>query len=168
MSELVLAIHNVRSAHNVGSLLRTANGLGVKRVYLTGYTPHFRIKNDDRLPHVITKDEKQLEKTALKAHESLEMTYVTDFTKLIEVLKADGLHIIGLEQHPQSQILTQFSTDSRIALIVGNEVSGITKEELEMVDTILEIPMHGSKESLNVSVAGAIALFYLHDFVIKA
>lgn len=166
MAELVLVIHNVRSTHNVGSLLRTANGLGLKRVYLSGYTPHFKTDNDLRLPHVIAKDEKRIQKTSLGAHKGLEMHYLEDLTEVISNLRADNFHIIGLEQHAQSQILTKFTSDSRLALIVGNEVDGIDPSELSLVDTILEIPMRGTKESLNVSVAGALALFYLQDFVV--
>lgn len=167
MSELILVIHNVRSTHNVGSLLRTANGLGLTHVYLSGYTPHFKVENDTRLPHVIARDERQIHKTSLGAQDSLTMLYKESFPELVTELRDNNYHIIGLEQHDSSQILTSFTRDSKLALVVGNEVGGIDHEELTLVDTILEIPMRGSKESLNVSVAGALALFYLQDFVIK-
>lgn len=160
MRQLVLIAHNLRSTHNVGSLLRTAEGLGVQRVYLTGYTPYPALANDTRLPHEAVKLHKQIQKTALGAEASLAWTYKPDIQAAIARLKADGFVVAGLEQAANAVLLPEFAPPERLALIVGREVEGIETEVLAACDVVLEIPMFGKKESFNVVQAAAMALYH--------
>lgn len=159
--ELVLIAHNLRSAHNVGSLLRTADGLGVTSVFLTGYTPHPPVPDDSRLPHEQAKILKQIQKTALGAEKSVNWRYVDDIQPAIQALKANGFTIAALEQSANSQALNDYKAPKRLALIVGREVEGVEAEVLKLCDVILEIPMLGQKESFNVAQAAAMALYDL-------
>jgi 23S rRNA (guanosine2251-2'-O)-methyltransferase len=161
MVKPVLIAHNLRSTHNVGSLLRTAEGLGVSRVFLTGYTPYPLAPNDDRLPHLAQKIDKQIAKTALGAEKLINWQQRADIEELINELKQSGYLIAALEQAPNSIKLPDFKPPSKIALIVGREVEGIEPEVLSRCDTILEIPMLGQKESFNVAQAAAMALISL-------
>ena len=159
MKNIVLIAHNVRSTHNVGSLLRTAEGLGLKQVYLTGYTPYPLIENDNRLPHLKNKIDSQIHKTALGAEKLLTVVVETDINGVIKQLKADGFKIIGLEQNDKSVDLKDFKPPDKMAMIVGREVEGIEPELLEQCDAVIEIPMKGKKESFNVVQAAAMALY---------
>ena len=159
MKNIVLIAHNVRSTHNVGSLLRTAEGLGLKQVYLTGYTPYPLIENDNRLPHLKNKIDSQIHKTALGAEKLLTVVVETDINGVIKQLKADGFKIIGLEQNDKSIDLKDFKPPDKMALLVGREVEGIEPELLEQCDAVIEIPMKGKKESFNVVQAAAMALY---------
>lgn len=160
MSQIILIAHNLRSAHNVGSLLRTAEGLGVKSVYLTGYTPYPTRSGDTRLPHLAQKIERQISKTALGAEKSLG-EHLEDIDELISELKNNGYLVSALEQADSSLDLRSFVAPDKIALVVGREVEGVEPEVLEQCDQILEIPMKGSKESFNVAQAAAMALYQL-------
>ena len=159
MRQLVLIAENLRSLHNVGSLLRTAEGLGCQKVYLTGYTPYPKQPNDSRLPHESARLTRQIHKTALGAENIA--TYSHDIEPLISKLKKDGFEVIALEQDPNSVDITSYNPPDKCALIVGNEVSGVSSETLKQSDTCLEIPMLGKKESFNVVQSAAMALFYL-------
>lgn len=159
MSSLILIAHNLRSSHNVGSLLRTAEGLGVEAVYLTGYTPYPMSSEDDRLPHISRKVDAQIAKTALGAERLIKWQYRNDITDLAAVLKRQGYTIVGLEQTPDSTPLPDFSVPLKLAIIVGREVEGIEPEVLALCDLSIEIPMRGKKESFNVVQAAAIALY---------
>ena len=159
--KIVLVVHDVRSALNVGSLLRTADGLGIDEVFLTRYTPYPEVSGDSRLPHVRLRATKQIRKTALGAEDSLRWSYRPDVIGLIKELKKAGYQVAALEQAQDSINLTDFITDKNIAVIVGSEVGGIEKNLLKIADFSLEIPMSGRKESFNVAVAGAIALYQL-------
>jgi tRNA G18 (ribose-2'-O)-methylase SpoU len=161
MLQIVLIIHNVRSCYNVGSLLRTADGLGVDKVYLTGYTPYPTMAHDSRLPHLATKIDRQIHKTALGAEHSVSWEYNPDITKVIEQQKASGSAIVALEQTATSVPLQTFQPPQNVALIVGREVEGIEQEVLALADAIVEIPMRGQKESFNVAAAAAMALYRL-------
>lgn len=147
-----LIIHNVRSAHNVGSLLRTADGLGVERVFLTGYTggPIDRFGRKDS----------KIAKVSLGAEDSVPWEK-REITELITELKQNSVEVVALEQSPRSIPLHDYTPRGAVALIVGNEVDGVSSEVLELADTVVEILMRGEKESLNVSNAGAIALYAL-------
>lgn len=164
MPEIVLIAHNLRSAHNVGSLLRTAEGLGLNSVYLTGYTPYPIPKNDSRLPHLAAKIDKRIAKTALGAEQYLNWHHREDIEDLIKKLKNDGYLIVALEQAPGSVKLPDYKAPDKIALIVGREVEGIEPEVIVLCDIILEIPMLGQKESFNVVQAAAMALYHLSRF----
>lgn len=161
MRSIVLVVHNVRSAHNVGSLLRSAEGLGVNEVYLTGYTPYPAMKNDKRLPHLAAKIDRRIAKTALGAQESVAWRYAKAVLPLLTRLKKAGYLLVALEQTPSSQSLDKFQAKGNMALIVGSEVGGLDKSVLKAADKHLEIPMRGHKESFNVSIAAAIALYHL-------
>lgn len=161
MPELVLIAHNLRSLHNVGSLLRTAEGLGIDKVWLTGYTPYPKQQNDDRLPHLAQKTDKQIAKTALGAEKFVKWEHSEAIEAVLASLKADGFVIAGLEQTLGSQALPGFKPPRKLALIVGREVEGLESEVLELCDQVLEIPMSGQKESFNVVQAAAMALYHL-------
>lgn len=161
MNDVVLIAHNIRSTHNVGSLLRTAEGLGVKRVYLTGYTPYPLIDGDPRLPHLSRKLDSQIHKTALGAEELVDLRVNSDINRILSELKNDDFKLIGLEQDQRSIDLRDFKESGRLALIVGREVEGIEPEVLKQCDFVIEIPMKGQKESFNVVQAAAMALYVL-------
>ena len=160
MREIILIAHNMRSCHNVGSLLRTAEGLGVGKVYLTGYTP-FPIgqADDTRLPHLAAKIDKQIHKTALDAEHQLAWEQLSTIEPLIARLKADGFTVMAIEQAANSIALPDFSAPDKIALLTGREVEGVEPEVLALCDGVLEIPMFGQKESFNVVQAAAMALY---------
>jgi 23S rRNA (guanosine2251-2'-O)-methyltransferase len=159
--EIVLIVHNVRSALNVGSLLRTADGLGVAQVYLTGYTPYPESPNDVRLPHIRLRASKQIHKSALGAENSVKWSHREDIEPLITELSKKGYLIAALEQAKGAILLPEFRTAKDAALIVGSEVGGLDEALLKQADVCLEIPMLGAKESLNVAVAGGMGLYHL-------
>ena len=153
--------HNLRSAHNVGSLLRTGEGLGLQQVYLTGYSPYPLATGDTRLPHLAQKTDKQIAKTALGAEKSLAWQHATDINAVLADLKSRDFTVAALEQAPDSIKLPDFDPPEKLALIVGREVEGIEPAILAACDHILEIPMFGHKESFNVAQAAAMALYHL-------
>ncbi len=158
---LVLIAHDIRSCHNVGSLLRTAEGLGVKGVYFTGYTPYPMSSADTRLPHIARKLTAQIHKTALGAEDMVHWEHEADVLQIIKSLRSDGYHIAALEQTAESIPLPDFKSPQKLALLLGREVEGIEPELLKHVDTTLEIPMRGHKESFNVVQAAAMAMYQL-------
>jgi 23S rRNA (guanosine2251-2'-O)-methyltransferase len=161
MNDTVLLVHNVRSSHNVGSLLRTADGLGVSKVYLSGYTPYPASSGDNRLPHIAMRADSQIKKTALGAEASVDWEYVPDVQSLLERLRKSGYTLAALEQTQTAIDLGAYQAPKKIVLAVGSEVNGLDEPLLELFDIHLQIPMHGRKESFNVAVAAAIALYSL-------
>lgn len=161
MREIVLLVHDIRSCHNIGSLLRTAEGLGVAKVYFSGYSPYPSQKNDTRLPHIHQKLAKQIQKTALGAEITQPWEHTESVEDLMERLKSDGYSLLALEQTPSSTSLNDFEPTEKVALLIGREVEGVSDELLALVDQTLEIPMYGSKESFNVAQAAAMALYQL-------
>lgn len=157
--EIVLIAHNLRSTHNVGSLLRTAEGLGVSKVYLTGYTPYPSTAHDQRLPHEAAKLHKQIQKTALGAELTLDWEHENDVFTVLSRLSND-FHIVGLEQTADSVPLPDFDPPNKLAIVVGREVEGIELEVLEACDSVVEIPMLGQKESFNVVQAAAMIMYH--------
>lgn len=159
-----LILHDIRSLHNVGSILRTADGLGVDRVYMTGFTPYpDQGQQDKRLPHVRHRVQNQLHKTALGA-ETAVPAQPAEIESLISSLRDEGFFIAALEQHPSAININEFQPDSdHLALILGNETSGLDRQILSICDQILEIPMRGSKRSFNVSVAAALGVQILQS-----
>lgn len=151
---LFLILHNIRSAHNVGAIFRTADGAGVGKIYLTGYTPapldQFKRPNNE------------IKKTALGAEETVAWEKQEDILELIAELKKSDAQIWALEQADNSADYREAKLTNPTALIVGNEVEGIEPEILNLCDRIIEIPMRGAKESLNVAVATGIAIFCLN------
>ena len=160
MKQLIVIAHNLRSTHNVGSLLRTAEGLGVKKVYLTGYTPYPHNENDDRLPHLAAKIHQQIQKTALGAEEHIDWEHREALNGVLTTLKTAGYRIAAIEQAASAITLPHYHAPEKLALIVGREVEGIEPEVLAQCDDILEIPMFGQKESFNVVQAAAMALYH--------
>ena len=162
---LVLIIHNVRSAHNVGALFRTADGAGVTRIILSGYTPRPHSLRESvaggglRQSVYLTKAEKELAKTALGAEDHMPWKKSASLGTVIAALKKEGYEIVALEQHGTSIDYRKYVPKASTALIIGNEVCGIDAKILKRCDAILEIPMRGKKNSLNVSVAAGIALY---------
>lgn len=162
MPRLVLLLDNIRSAHNVGSILRTAEGLGVKAVYALGITPYPTQSGDQRLPHVAAKATNQIAKTALGAETHITCTYAADPVQLISQLKKQGYKIIALEQAPASVALSKLDQlGDKLALVLGNEVDGVSQALVDLSHLTAEIPMPGKKESLNVAAAAAIAIYQL-------
>jgi tRNA G18 (ribose-2'-O)-methylase SpoU len=157
---IILIAHNLRSTHNVGSLLRTAEGLGVEQVYLSGYTPYPLLAHDNRLPHLAQKADRQITKTALGAETSLSWHHYETVEPLLHDLQGQGFMIAALEQTPNSLNLPDYTPPEKIALLVGREVEGVEPEVLALCDLVLEIPMFGQKESYNVVQAAAMALYH--------
>ncbi len=144
--ELFIIAHNIRSLHNVGSIFRTADSLGVAKVYLTGYTG--------------TPPDPKIAKVALGAEQFVPWEQSKSLVRLIKKLRSNGVRIAALENNVAKTILlSKYKPTFPLALILGEETKGHTKKLLEMVDDIIEIPMHGKKESLNVSVAAGIAIY---------
>ena len=160
MRKIVLIAHNLRSCHNVGSLLRTAEGLGVERVYLTGYTPYSATSDDERLPHLAAKITRQIQKTALGAEEMVGWEHRENIDEVLRELKQDSYAVVAVEQTAQSVELPKFVPPDKLALLVGREVEGVEPEVLAQTDAAVEIPMFGRKESFNVVQATAMALYH--------
>lgn len=150
----VLVLDSLRSVENTASIFRTAECLGVSKIILTGTTP----APIDRFG----RKRKDFAKVSLGAEDMVEWEYVKEIGSALEDLKSQNFDIISLEQHQGSKKLTAYRLQKELfALVVGNEVDGVSKEALELSDEIVEIPMQGEKESLNVSVATGIALYEL-------
>jgi 23S rRNA (guanosine2251-2'-O)-methyltransferase len=159
MPEIIVIAHNIRSTHNVGSIFRTCEGFGVSHIILSGYSPYPTLKIDSRLPHISDKLTAQIHKTALGAEKLVSFEHQDILN--ITILKQQGYTIVGLEQDKKSVILQDYRSPDKIALLLGEEVEGITEELRNTCDDLIEIPMKGKKESFNVSVAAGIALYAL-------
>ena len=160
--EIVTILDNIRSRENVGSIFRTADATGVAKIYLCGITPIPSVGNS-KFEILNPKGETdKIAKTALGAEKWVSWEYHKQTWRLIEKLKTKGWFIVALEKTPNSQDI--FKTDiksNKIALILGNEVSGLKSEVIKRSDKTFGIPMYGKKESLNVSVAFGIAVYQL-------
>jgi len=153
---MILILHNIRSVHNVGSIFRTADAAGVSRIILSGYTP----TPLDRFG----RERGDFNKVSLGAEKTVPWTQVKTLGPTLTKLKKENCVLVAIEQDTNSQNLFDWKPspkDREFAVIVGNEVRGVSKALLKKCDVILEIPMHGTKESLNVSVTAGIALFTL-------
>lgn len=144
---LVIILDNIRSMHNVGATFRTADAFLIEQIILCGITP--------LPPH------REIHKAALGATESVDWAHESDINTAISNLKSKGYEIVGVEQTTNSLLITDFTIDSKkkYALILGNEVEGISDEALANIDVFLEIPQLGTKHSLNVSVCGGIVMW---------
>jgi tRNA G18 (ribose-2'-O)-methylase SpoU len=144
---LVVILDNVRSMHNVGATFRTADAFLVEKIILCGITP--------QPPH------REIHKAALGATESVEWTYFPETKTAIETLRKEDFEIVGIEQTTGSIKITNYDIDSskKYAVILGNEVDGISDEILQDIDDFIEIPQLGTKHSLNVSVCGGIVMW---------
>jgi tRNA G18 (ribose-2'-O)-methylase SpoU len=150
VKEIFIILHEIRSSENVGSIFRTADAAGVSRIFLTGYTP----APLDRFGRPNAK----FAKAALGAERSMPWERSEDIAVLIRELKAKGITVVAVEQAPGSLSYADFAAPSA-AFIFGNEVAGLPPGVVAEADAVVEIPMRGKKESLNVSVAAGIVLF---------
>ena len=163
-NDIIVIAHNLRSCNNVGSILRTAEGLGVKTVYLTGYTPYPSEKNDIRLPYIREKLDKKIIKTSLGAERLVKWQHDENIFNVINHLKKNNYEILALEQNENSIELQDFKAKNKVTFILGREVEGIENDVLEIVDQIISIPMLGKKESFNVAQAMAMMTFKLRYY----
>ncbi len=146
----MVILENIRSLHNVGSIFRTADSAGIKKLYLCGYTG--------------SPPDRRIEKVSLGAEDSIKWESVKNPVLCAETLKKEGFSLLSLEQTSHSQNIFKTTIHSeKLALILGNEVEGVSKELLNLSDLHLEIPMHGKKGSLNVSVAAGIAFYQISE-----
>ncbi len=150
-----LALVDIRSNENVGSLFRTADAAGIEKVYLVGYTP----TPLDRFGRAVG----AIAKTALGAERTIPWEKIDTPEELLTILKKNGYQIIAIEQSAKSVDYKNVSLRYPVVFILGNEVDGLPENILEQVEVIAEIPMNGKKESLNVAVAGGVALFRILD-----
>jgi len=153
--ENILILNNIRSVENVGAMFRTADAVGIDKIYLVGYTS----APVDRFG----RKRKDLAKSALRAEEYVPWESVKTILPLIKKLKKDGFQIIAIEQDEKSVDYKKVKAKAKNAFIVGAEVTGIPKNVLKNCDITAEIPMRGKKESLNVSVSLGIVLFRILD-----
>ena len=143
-------LDNIRSAWNVGSIFRSADGFGFKHTYLCGITP--------------TPENEAVTKTSLGAEEAVTWSYHKDAVKLVRGLKKEGWQVWALEEHERAiPISTQldYSSSNPAILILGSEVTGVDPGLLNLADNIFHIPMHGEKSSFNVAIAFGIAAYQL-------
>lgn len=161
LKKIVLLVNDIRSTHNVGSIIRTAECFGVSHIYFTGYTPYPTTKNDSRLPHVSSKLTTQISKTSLGAENDVSWSHHHNLRELISMLKTEDFEIIALEQNSSSISIEKFVPNNNTAVLLGNEVKGIDPELFNFCDKIIEIPMFGNKESLNVVQASAVMLYQI-------
>ena len=174
--KIVVILDNIRSRENVGSIFRTADATGVVKMYLCGITPTPRVGNSkfeilNPKPRTIAYGElrgrqiqntDKIAKTALGAEKWVPWEYQKQTWRLIEKLKKEGYQVLALEKTKTAKDIFKFKTkNGPVALVVGNEVSGLSPDMLARSDTIISIPMHGQKESLNVAVAFGIAVYTL-------
>ena len=151
--ECILVLDNLRSVENAASIFRTADGFGVAKIVLVGTTP----APVDRFGRART----DFAKVSLGSEKSVEWSYEKEIAKPLVELKKEGYKLVVLEQRPDSKRLRDLLAPEQFVLVVGSEVDGVSKEALELADEIVEIPMMGMKESLNVSVAAGVAMYHL-------
>ncbi len=154
MKKFVVVCDDLRSLYNIGSVFRTADGAGFDKIYLCGITG----RPDSQ------KAKSKISKVALGAENIIKWEYVSQSWRLIDKLKKDGYQIVSLEQTPKSINYIDFKPKFPLALVIGNEVGGLKKSLLNKSDKIIEIPMRGQKESLNVSVAFGVAACWIGKF----
>lgn len=154
-----LILHRVRSAYNVGSIFRSADGIGVDKIFITGFTQ----SPSDKEYLLQSKAEKMLSKTALGADKYIPWEKSKNLGKVLDRLKKEGFEILALEQNEESIDYRDYKPGKKVVLILGNEPRGIDKRILRKCDKIIEIPMRGQKQSLNVAVAFGIAGYKLTE-----
>jgi len=164
--QIAVMLHNVRSAHNVGAIFRTADAAGVEKIYLTGYTPTPKDRFGRTQANIV--------KTALGAEETVPWEYAASASRIIARLRRKGWQSIGVEQDARSRQYRTYKVRRPALFVFGNEVKGLSRTVRRQCDILLEIPMRGAmvwqahhprrmrrgKESLNVSVAAGIILFH--------
>ncbi len=153
--DIALVLNNIRSSHNAGSIFRTADATGVSNIVLVGYTPGPLDQYNKLRP--------DFGKVSLGAETTVPYERFETLGLAADALKKKGFTVVGVELDECAIPLFQYKPgpDAKIALVLGNEVNGLSKEDLELCDKIVQIPMHGMKESLNVSVAAGVAVYGL-------
>ena len=149
----VVVLDNIRSLHNVGSIFRTADGIGIEKIYLTGITGH--------------PPSNQISKIALDAEETVNWEYVQDIKNVVQDLKQKGYKVVCLEQIDQSVSYSEVDYDQKTCLIIGNEIDGISESVVPYCDLAIDIPMNGLKNSLNVSVAFGVVAYHISEKIKK-
>jgi 23S rRNA (guanosine2251-2'-O)-methyltransferase len=152
---VIVLLNSIRSSYNVGSIFRTSDGAMIEKLILCGYTPHPPIDSNNP-------GNKDVLKTALGSTESVEWEYVKNPLESIKEIKAKGIKICALELTENSKPyygITQY--EFPLCLVVGNEITGVSQDVLDLCDYSIEIPQYGIKQSLNVAVAYGIAIFEL-------
>ena len=152
---VTVLLNSIRSSYNVGSIFRTSDGVMIEKLILCGYTPHPPIDEEK-------KGNKDVLKTALGSTQSVKWEYIKSAIEAIKKLKTQGIKICALELTENSKSYYDISTnDFPICLVVGNEITGVSQEVLDLCDYSIEIPQYGIKQSLNVAVAYGVAIFEL-------
>jgi 23S rRNA (guanosine2251-2'-O)-methyltransferase len=152
---VICILDNIRSQHNIGSIFRTSDAFRIQELYLCGITA--------------TPPNREINKSALGATESVKWQYFTDACTAIEKLRQDGYSIIAVEQAVGSVVLENYipSESEKIALVFGNEVTGVSDDVMDKVDSCIEIPQFGTKHSFNVAVSAAIVLYHFYTTMKK-
>lgn len=151
--QLALILHNIRSVHNAGSIFRTADATGVSKIFLSGYSPapidQFGQPRSD------------FAKVSLGAEQTVPWERAETFSEAVHQLKKAGYTVVAVELDARAVPIFEYAKNKpeNVALVLGNEVAGIGPDDLALCDAVVEIPMLGSKESLNVSVAAGVALY---------
>ena len=153
--EIWVLLNNIRSSHNVGSIFRTSDAISVSKIFLSGYTP----APIDRFKRPV----REIAKTALGAEMTIPWAQFENAVDVIREARDNGFEIVGIEQSDISIDYKDFVPSNKILIIMGEEVNGISEDILNECDKILEIPMMGNKESLNVSVAYGVIMYRLFD-----
>lgn len=149
----VVVLDNLRSVYNVGSIFRTANAVGIEKIYLCGTTPTPLDKKGDC--------RKDFAKVALGAEDTVSWEYIENTLECVGKLKKENYFIVALEQNEKSIDYKNVNVGNKeeVAFVIGAEVVGIANEIIEQSDVIAEIPMLGTKESLNVTIAFGVAVY---------
>lgn len=145
--KLIIILDNIRSVHNVGAIFRTADGAGISDIYVCGITP--------------TPEHKKVHKTALNAEEYVHWEYFKTTEEAIAKAKQQDYAVFSVEQHPNSKELNEYNFPEKTALVFGNEITGIPPAIIELSDQVIELPMAGKKNSLNVSTCLGIVVYYI-------
>lgn len=155
MLDPVVILEDIRSAHNVGAIFRTADAVGVSTLYLAGYTP----APVDRFGRPVS----EVCKTALGATDTVAWEQVVSSVALVNALQAKGVYVVAVEQTATATDIYAYQPplDVPAAYVFGNEITGVSPEVLQAVDAVVQVPMRGKKESLNVSVTVGIILFLI-------
>jgi len=152
---IYLILDNLRSAHNIGAIFRTADATRVKKIFLCGITP---------TPSEEKQGNRRVKKASVGADKFVKWSYVKNIKAKIEKLKKQGVSIVALEQTPESINYCQAKYNFPLALVIGNEIEGVGESVLKLADQKIEIPMYGKKNSLNVTTATGIALYKILEF----
>jgi 23S rRNA (guanosine2251-2'-O)-methyltransferase len=154
-NEVVVVLPDIRSSYNIGSIFRTSDATGVSKIYICGYSPCPTDK--------FNRPQKEIAKTALGAEKRIPWEYKKDVQRVIKNLKEEGFVVVAVEQDERSITYKKFFKESggKIAIVFGNEVEGLLKKIIASCDAVVDIPMLGEKESLNVSVSAGIILYEL-------